>query len=397
MTRRPARGRTYLSLTFVTVLTLSSAFGLLQVRAAPAPSARDPSSSASGTVLSVGPLPEALAYDPAKGEVFVATLDAYSVLVVSDTTDSLVANVTVGHYPSGLAYDPAKGEVLVVSEGSGTVSAISDSNNSVVATVRFASTETFLGGAGQYGSFGAEGIVYDPSKGELFVANEYSDSVSVISDSSDAVVANVSVGALPLGLAYDPANGEVFVANMLAGGSVSVISDSTNTVIAAVSGVGYPNALAYDTSKGEVFVTDPEGGNVYVISGATNAVVASIKVGSFPFGITYDSSAREMFVVNQASSSLSVISDSTNSVVATVKVRSQPVGVVYDPAKGEIFVSSEPSYVGYPPSGSISAISYSSIPIRGTLWLRIVGLATLAAVATAGYYVWARRRKSHHP
>jgi YVTN family beta-propeller protein len=51
-----------------------------------------------------------------------------------------------------------------------------------------------------------------------------------------------------------------------AAGTVSVISDSTNTVIANVTVGTGPNALAYDSGKGEVFVSNRVDGTVSVIS-----------------------------------------------------------------------------------------------------------------------------------
>ena len=64
---------------------------------------------------------------------------------------------------------------------------------------------------------------YDSAKGEVFVANAYSRSVSVISDSNNQVVTTVTVGSGPLGVAYDSGKGEIFVANSVSG-TVSVIS-----------------------------------------------------------------------------------------------------------------------------------------------------------------------------
>jgi DNA-binding beta-propeller fold protein YncE len=59
-------------------------------------------------------------------------------------------------------------------------------------------------------------VAYDQSKGEVLVANEWNyipNTVSVISDVNDSVVAKLDVGYSPLGLAYDSGGGEVFVAN----------------------------------------------------------------------------------------------------------------------------------------------------------------------------------------
>jgi len=70
-----------------------------------------------------------------------------------------------------------------------------------------------------------------------------------------SVTATVNVGLYqPYGVAYDPANGDVYVANF-GDGIVSVISDSTNTVIANVSVPGTPADVAYDSAKGEIFVS----------------------------------------------------------------------------------------------------------------------------------------------
>ncbi|TLZ84550.1 MAG: YncE family protein, partial [Methanobacteriota archaeon] len=82
----------------------------------------------------------------------------------------------------------------------------------------------------------------------MFVTNFNSFSVGVISDTTNTVVATISVGDRPYGIAYDPAKGEVFVANKFSD-SVSVISDATNTVVANVPVPGFPSnpeGVAYD-------------------------------------------------------------------------------------------------------------------------------------------------------
>jgi hypothetical protein len=76
---------------------------------------------------------------------------------------------------------------------------------------------------------------YDSAKGEVFVSNGGqndvenlpSSLVSIISDSNNVVVSNVTVGSAPFGEVYDPAKSEMFVANFGAD-TVSVISDSAS-------------------------------------------------------------------------------------------------------------------------------------------------------------------------
>ena len=79
--------------------------------------------------------------------------------------------------------------------------------------------------------YSPEGVAYDSGKGEIFVANCGSNTVSVISDSTNTVVATIPVGDCPYNLAYDSGKGEVFVANFV-DGTVSVISDSPEATTA---------------------------------------------------------------------------------------------------------------------------------------------------------------------
>jgi YVTN family beta-propeller protein len=255
------------------------------------------------------------------------------------------ATIAVGTAPYGIAYDSGKSEIFVTNLGADSVSVISDSTNAVVANVT----------VGSY----PDSVAYDAGTGEVFVANQYSDTVSVISDSTNTVVATVNVGTEPVWLCYDSGKGEIFVTNQ-GSNTVSVISDSTNTVVATVTVGNYPMGIAYDSGKGEIFVANYDSGSVSVISESTNAVVATVTVGINPESVAYNSAKGEVFVANAASNTVSVISDSTNAVVANVTVGNRPAGVAYDSGTGEVFVA---NYL----SSSVSVISDSTNDVVATV------------------------------
>jgi YVTN family beta-propeller protein len=276
--------------------------------------------------------PDGIAYDSSKGEVFVSNGGNNSVSVISDATNSVVATIDLGNdsennglgmYPVNLAFDSARGEIFVVNQGAtttvgsfdasaGAVSVISDATNTVVATVPL-------------GDF-PSAIAYDPAKGEMFVTNDgrnpsdtsasntASGLVSVISDATNTVVATVSVTPFPGGVAYDPAKAEMFVSSSGStsiSGGVSVISDATNAVVATVS-VSDAGTIAYDPAKGELFVVTPKSNSTSIISDATNAVVATKPAGPGPFEIAYDSAKGELFVTNPIADTVTILSDSTS-------------------------------------------------------------------------------------
>ena len=266
-----------------------------------------------------------------------------SMILLSTSTNmvhavEVTATIPVGAKPQGITYDSGKGEMFIANYGSNTVTAISDRTDSVVATV----------------PVGVEPIdvAYDSGKGEVFVTNDGSGTVFVISDTTNAVVANVAVGVNPVGVAYDSGMSEVFVANW-GSNTVSVISDNTNTVVATISlsnnstDQPHPLGVAYDSVMSEIYVVNsyPDTsapGKVSVISDSNNTILTSIPVGVNPYYAVYDSGKREVFVTNYQDDFVSVISDSTKTVVANVALPANgayaSAGITYDSAKGEIFV-----------------------------------------------------------
>ena len=191
-------------------------------------------SVATNTVVATVPVdfaPEGMTYDSGKGEVFVS--DGEGTYIISDITNAIVASVPAAG-GSGLAYDSGKGEVFVagadfVSVDSTSLSVISDKSDTVVKTIYVGPDKEWLTGAGL-----TQGVAYDSSMGEIFVGNVICGSamtcgpngeVNVISDRSNQVVATIPIDGFPTGLAYDGEKGEVFVANDDSN-TVSIISDT---------------------------------------------------------------------------------------------------------------------------------------------------------------------------
>ena len=83
-----------------------------------------------------------------------------------------------------------------------------------------------------------------------------------IHDASNPLSNTLGVGNSPFGIAYDPSNGNLYVANFEPG-TVSVINGTTNSVVSTinVNMVISPWETAYNPSNGYVYVTDTEDGN----------------------------------------------------------------------------------------------------------------------------------------
>ena len=286
-----------------------------------------------------------------------------SVLILTLPVGNIVAaievptTIPVGKYPEGIAYDPGTGEIYVANFGSNTVSVINDSTNTVVATIKVGTQP--------------KNIVYDSGKDEVFVTNWGSGTVSVISDRTHLVVATIPVGIHPVGIAYDSAKSEIFVANS-GDNTVSVISDTNNSVVATITtgtnpsqGLSSPHPIGvtYDSATNEIYIVNsyPDRswfGTVSVISDNNNSVLVSIPVGQNPQYAAYDSRRGQILVTNLQDGFVSVISDTTHNVIAQITLPKPGfsggnTGITYDSKTGEIFVL----YRG----GTVNVISNSSL------------------------------------
>ena len=294
-----------------------------------------------------------MAYDPARGEVFVANKNntfGNTVSVISDKTNTVIATVTVGQNPSGLTFDSGRGEVFVMNSNSNSLSVISDTTNTVVATIPVGPLPS--------------AVVYDSAAGEVFVPSADSNDMSIVSDATNSVISTIPVGFDPIEGLYDPVKGEVFVLNTNSN-NVSVVSDVTNTVVATVRVGSGPDAMAYDSGRGETFVSNYDSASVSVISDVSDNVVATIPTGPGPAYMTYVPTQGEVFLgsipgPHGGGNNLTVISDSTNRIVATITETDGSMGVAYDPEANELFVPTL-SAPGIGPCGY--AFDYSMIVI----------------------------------
>lgn len=242
------------------------------------------------------------------------------------------------------------GYIYVANQGSNTVSVIKKSDNSVVATIPV--------GEEAYGVASAviSGTTY------VYVANTKSNTVSVINSASNSVVATISVGVKPYYVAAVGTN--IYVTNSQSN-TVSVINGLTNTVSATIPVGRYPRGIkAYGTNLYVANYGDPNytGGNTMsVIDSLTNTVTATIilPAGSTgPRGVTV--SGSKVYVSNFRSNNVSVINTATNAVVATVSVGTGPRGIT--PLGSNIYVENFDS-------GTISVINTATDTVSATIYV----------------------------
>lgn len=132
-------------------------------------------------------------------------------------------------------------------------------------------------------------VAHAATEVRVFVANGASDTVSVISASTDTVIATISVGDNPLQIALTPDDSKAYVINF-GSDDVSAINTSTNTVITTISlGSGADPFDICITPDGTQAYVSNRGTNSYsVINTLTNTLVSTVPLSGFglPIGPT---------------------------------------------------------------------------------------------------------------
>ena len=82
---------------------------------------------------------------------------------------------------------------------------------------------------------GPSALAFNPSNNNIYVANAYSNNVSVIESSSNTVISTVDVGERPSALAFNPSNNNIYVTNLVSD-DVSVIETTgSKPIVDAIS------------------------------------------------------------------------------------------------------------------------------------------------------------------
>jgi YVTN family beta-propeller protein len=232
--------------------------------------------------------------------------------------------VAVDSYPIGVAVNPVTKKVYVTNEFSNTLSVISGVTDSKADTI-------------SVGSF-PYGVAVNPFNDRVYVTNRGSNTVSVIDGPTSTKLSNIIVGNSPVGIAVNPSSNWIYVANINSG-TVSVMDGITNKVTDTITVGKAPYGVSTNPVTNKVYVTNIQSNTVSVIDGKTNKVTGTITVGNSPVGVSTNTLTNMIYVTNHASNIISVIDGKTNQVTGTITVGNSPVGVSTNPVTNKVYVT----------------------------------------------------------
>src|SRR5207249_11569325 len=133
-------------------------------------------------------------------------------------------------------------------------------------------------------------------------------------------------GSSPAGLAFATRSGLLFVANIFTD-DVSVIDPRTRAVIDTVKLAGgntcaHPLSVGYDKAHDVIYVSCQQYLDVTAIDGTTHQPIGSpIEVGSSPFGIAYNERNGDVYIVIAHTDEVVVLDGATRTIVRSEERR----------------------------------------------------------------------------
>jgi YVTN family beta-propeller protein len=244
-----------------------------------------------------------------------------TVTVTSTENNSIITTITGITSARDLAITP-DGRNLYVSQLNDTISVIDTSTNQVIDTI---STND------------PRQIAISPDGEFLYVTNLNSNTVKIISTSSNEVVSSIEIGYSTSSIAINPSgdlacikasNGSIYVVNL--------INQSILSTISGFSGVQY---IIFSIDGTKIYLADDSQDSIIVYDASTLLELTTISVGSNPNSITNTPDGEFLYVANRSGNSVSVISTESNTVLSTIAVGSAPIGIAITPDGSTLYTA----------------------------------------------------------
>ncbi|MGO8757259.1 MAG: YncE family protein [Terracidiphilus sp.] len=174
----------------------------------------------------------------------------------------------------------------------------------------------------------------------VYVANQGSDTVTVLDVVDVRVERELAVGRNPVAVAANPARNEVYVVNSGAAGadgSLSVIDAEHNAVAATIPLHRQPVSIDLDAAGARAYVANSASNSVSVIDLKARREIAQIGAGEEPVAARIAPDGKSLVVANRRGNSVTVIDPPSGMVRAVFEGCPGAAGVVILPDSSKAF------------------------------------------------------------
>jgi YVTN family beta-propeller protein len=270
-------------------------------------------------VTSFSPAGAALTPDGAR--LFVANPNGNLITIYNTANNLLSGTLAIGQAPASLAFDNVR--LYATLSDSAAVAVFNPNSLALLATIRV--------------GFGPLAVAVSSSTGRVFVANAYSDTVSVIDPARIGTVNNPVIATIPV------AGTPVALAVSANGNSVWVLSNATPTLSRINAADAVVETRIPLPVEGAALTISPDNARVYVTGYGPSVVpvtVADGRVGApvalpgctaprcLAMGAAISADGRTLYVANTSRNQIAVVDLERGQVTANVNVQASPRALV---------------------------------------------------------------------
>ncbi|HEX2304883.1 MAG TPA: YncE family protein [Nitrososphaeraceae archaeon] len=241
--------------------------------------------------------------------------------VISEKSNPIINS---GSFPIGIDINPITNKLYVANQFSNTISVIDIDNSKVEKNIDV--------GNSPYD------VDVNPFSNRIYTSNRDSDTISVIDGFTNKELTDIKVGESPLGIGINLARGWVYVANFDSN-TITVIDAINNRIRESLKYASSPYDIVINPLTNKVYVSDLGKDSILVLDGNNNTLVSTIPVGSKPSALAINTQTNTIYVSNFSNDSVSVINGTSNNVETDIKVGNNPVGIGVNPRTNKIYVN----------------------------------------------------------
>jgi YVTN family beta-propeller protein len=179
------------------------------------------------------------------------------------------------------------------------------------------------------------GVAVDSAASRIFVANSWSNDLSIIDRESMREVARVPVGLRPLDVAIG-SEGQVYVVNS-GGDNVSLVDGGSGRLLGVVPLAILPRGMVVNQDTGELYIACASTDSVFVVK--DRRVAAEMPAGQYPRELALSPDGQTLVVLNHVGGDLMFLSVEDGHIVSTVPVGRLPQGLAVVPGSGQLYAS----------------------------------------------------------
>jgi serine/threonine-protein kinase len=308
---------------------------------ATASGASAPASVAVPTVagtIRVGQTPSWVQVAPNGKFAYVTDLGAGAITVVNTATDKVSKTIPIPQGPPQFVSFSPDGKTAYVSvyTTNGSVHLVAFVDTATGTVTGTVTVDNHTPGPSTASPDGR--LLYVPNHNtSLTGTNE--NVVDVIDTASKTLVGDVAVSANPHWVVFGN-NGRYYTTDHMSA-TVTVLNASTNAVIANISVGETPHSEALSPDGSRLAVTSFDGNVVFLIDTATDKMIAQIPVGRNPLDIAYSPDGRYLYTANNEDNTVSVIDTADNLVIGEVPAGKAPTSISVLPNGRQAYVTDE--------------------------------------------------------